>query len=100
MRRNGRCSAKMQQSSSLRFKNWELYNVRTAILTEARMTFQGRRNRMNDEQYAFFRELVETTGPSGYEQQAQQRWRERVQGVASSIATDSLGSVIACLNPS
>lgn len=54
---------------------------------------------MNDDQFAFFKKVVETTGPSGYEQETQRVWRERVQGVADSIKVDSLGNAIAVLNP-
>jgi tetrahedral aminopeptidase len=54
---------------------------------------------VNDEQFAFFKQVVETTGPSGYEQETQRVWRERVQGVADSIKVDSLGNAIAVLNP-
>lgn len=53
---------------------------------------------MNDEQFAFFRQVVETIGPSGYEQQAQRIWRERVQDVADSVKTDALGNCIASIN--
>lgn len=55
---------------------------------------------MNDDQFAFLKRLVETTGPSGYEQQIQQVWRERVQQAAASITTDAMGNVTAILNPS
>lgn len=55
---------------------------------------------MKDEQFAFLQRLVETTGPSGYEEQAQAVWRESVQDLSSSITTDSLGNSVAVLNPS
>ena len=55
---------------------------------------------MNDDQFAFFRELVETTGPSGYEARTQAVWRRRVESVADEISTDSLGNAVAVLNPS
>lgn len=55
---------------------------------------------MNDDQFEFLKRLVETTGPSGYEQQTQQVWRERVQDVAAGVTTDTLGNVTAILNPS
>lgn len=55
---------------------------------------------MNDDQFAFLKRLVESTGPSGYEQQTQQLWRERVQASAASVTTDALGNVTAILNPS
>jgi putative aminopeptidase FrvX len=54
---------------------------------------------MNDEQYDFLRRMVETTGPSGYEWDAQLVWRERIQDVAISVKTDTLGNCIAALNP-
>src|SRR5947209_10923210 len=54
---------------------------------------------MNDDQYAFFRELVETTGPSGYEQQTQAGWRQRVEAVAAEVRTDALGNCMALVNP-
>jgi endoglucanase len=53
---------------------------------------------VNDEQFAFFKQLVETTGPSGYEQDTQRVWRERVQDAADSVKVDSLGNAIAVLN--
>jgi tetrahedral aminopeptidase len=54
---------------------------------------------MNDDQYAFFQRLVETTGPSGYEEQTQAVWRQRVEGAAAEVSTDALGNCIAHLNP-
>jgi putative aminopeptidase FrvX len=54
---------------------------------------------MNDEQFAFFRTLVETTGPSGYEVETQRVWRERVSDAAAEISTDALGNCVAVLNP-
>lgn len=54
---------------------------------------------MNDDQFAFFRQVVETTGPSGYEQDTQRIWRDRVHGVADSVKVDALGNAIAVLNP-
>lgn len=55
---------------------------------------------MNEDQYAFFRRLVETTGPSGYEEETQRVWRERVEAAAESVKTDRLGNSIATLKPS
>ncbi|HEX6508402.1 MAG TPA: M42 family peptidase, partial [Chloroflexota bacterium] len=54
---------------------------------------------MNDEQYDFFRRLVETKGPSGYEAEAQRVWRERIAHAAEELLTDPLGNCIAVLNP-
>jgi endoglucanase len=53
---------------------------------------------VNDDQFAFFERVVTTTGPSGYEQDTQRVWRERVQDVAESVKVDYLGSAIAVLN--
>lgn len=55
---------------------------------------------MRDDQFEFFRRLVETTGPSGYEAEIQHVWRERVSGAADRIDGDALGNAIAVLNPS
>lgn len=55
---------------------------------------------MNDEQFAFFKRLVDTVGPSGYEQAAQRVWREQVQSVADEVRVDSLGNAVASLNSS
>jgi tetrahedral aminopeptidase len=54
---------------------------------------------VNDEQLAFLREIVTTTGPSGYEAATQTVWRKRVSSVAP-VHTDVLGSAIATINPS
>ncbi|GAC1405068.1 MAG: M42 family metallopeptidase [Chloroflexota bacterium] len=54
---------------------------------------------MNNEQYGFLKELVETTGPSGYETETQRVWRDRVSEVAHSIKRDALGNNVAILNP-
>jgi putative aminopeptidase FrvX len=54
---------------------------------------------MNDDQLAYLKALIETTGPSGYEATTQRVWRERVQGSAQDLWQDSLGNNIALLNP-
>lgn len=54
---------------------------------------------MDDEQFAFFQRLVETTGPSGYEAGVQKVWCDRVADVAASLEVDALGNAIAVLNP-
>jgi endoglucanase len=54
---------------------------------------------MDDDQFTFFQRLVETTGPSGYEEATQKVWRERV-AEAASVQGDPLGNAIASLNPS
>lgn len=53
---------------------------------------------MNDEQRSFLAQIVQATGPSGYETGAQELWRQRVSSVAE-VRTDSLGNAIASLNP-
>lgn len=53
---------------------------------------------MNDAQFQFLRALVDTTGPSGYEQQAQRVWIEHVRGAAESVKVDMMGNAIAALN--
>jgi tetrahedral aminopeptidase len=53
---------------------------------------------MNDDQFSFFKQLVETKGPSGYEQDTQRVWRSRVEGAAQTVRGDRLGSCIAVLN--
>lgn len=55
---------------------------------------------VNEDQFGFFKQVVETIGPSGYEQEAQRVWRERVRSVADSVKTDALGNCVAALNPS
>lgn len=55
---------------------------------------------MNENQFPFFQQLVETTGPSGYEREAQDLWSERVRDAVSTIETDVLGNRVAILNPS
>jgi tetrahedral aminopeptidase len=54
---------------------------------------------MNDEQFALLRELVTTTGPSGYESAIQTVWRKYVSQYAT-VETDYLGNAVAALNPS
>ncbi|MGI8967966.1 MAG: M20/M25/M40 family metallo-hydrolase [Chloroflexota bacterium] len=54
---------------------------------------------MNDDQFAFFQRLVETTGPSGYETNTQRVWRDRIEGAAQQLESDALGNAIAILNP-
>lgn len=47
----------------------------------------------------FFRELIETPSPSGFEQQAQALVRERLKGMVDDIRSDVNGNVIAVKNP-
>jgi endoglucanase len=54
---------------------------------------------VNDDQFGFFQRVVETIGPSGYEQEAQGVWRDRVASAADRVETDALGNCIAVLNP-
>jgi len=50
---------------------------------------------MNDKDYAFLKELVETPSPSGYEQPAQRVLRRELAPVADSLETDMLGNLVA-----
>src|SRR5512133_2362979 len=50
---------------------------------------------MNEMDYAFLRELVETPSPSGYEQPAQRVLRRELESVADSLETDMLGNLVA-----
>ncbi len=50
---------------------------------------------MNDQEFAFLKELVEAPSPSGYEQPAQRVIRRKLDGVADDIRTDVMGNVIA-----
>ncbi len=49
---------------------------------------------MNDQDFAFLKELVEAPSPSGYEQPAQRIIRRKLEGVADEIRTDVMGNVI------
>lgn len=53
---------------------------------------------MNDDQFSFLRSLVETTGPSGFEQRAQKVWINRVRDVAEDVKVDHMGNAIASIN--
>lgn len=50
---------------------------------------------MVDETHNYLKQLVETHGGPGYEENVQQLFRERVASVCSKVETDLLGSVIA-----
>jgi endoglucanase len=54
---------------------------------------------MREESFAFLKQIVDTPGPSGYEQAVQAVFRERVRPYAEEVRTDILGSVIAVKNP-
>jgi endoglucanase len=54
---------------------------------------------MNEKDFEFFRELVETASPSGFEQPCQRLFRERLANICS-LDTDVMGNVIAHLNAS
>ena len=53
---------------------------------------------MQEESFAFLKQIVDTPGPSGYEQQVQKVYRERVQAFADEVRTDVMGNVIAAKN--
>ncbi|MCS6777289.1 MAG: M42 family metallopeptidase [Chloroherpetonaceae bacterium] len=54
---------------------------------------------MQEDAFAFLKQIVDTPGPSGYEQPVQQVFRERVSAFADAVQTDVLGNVIAVKNP-
>lgn len=54
---------------------------------------------MREESFAFLKKIVDTPGPSGYEQQVQKVFREAVQPYADEVKTDVLGNVLAIRNP-
>ena len=53
---------------------------------------------MNQDTFALLKKLVDTPGPSGYEQQVQKVYRELVSPYADTVTTDVLGNVIAVKN--
>lgn len=53
---------------------------------------------MREQSLAFLRELVDTPGPSGYEQPVQRVYRRYVEQFADEVRTDVMGNVIAGLN--
>jgi putative aminopeptidase FrvX len=54
---------------------------------------------MREESFAFLKRIVDTPGPSGYEQAVQRVFREEVSRYADEVRTDVMGSVIAVRNP-
>jgi len=50
---------------------------------------------MDDQDFKFFKELIEAPSPSGFEQPAQRVIREELAGVADDIRTDVMGNVVA-----
>lgn len=54
---------------------------------------------MREESFAFLKQLVDTPGPSGYEQAVQRVYREVVAAYADEVRTDVMGNVIAVRNP-
>ncbi|MBN2238871.1 MAG: M42 family metallopeptidase [Dehalococcoidales bacterium] len=54
---------------------------------------------MDQSTFDFLKKLVDTPGPSGYEQQVQKVYRERVSAYAKNIYTDLMGNVFATVNP-
>ena len=53
---------------------------------------------MNEQDFLFFKELIEAPSPSGFEQPAQRVIRRALDGVADELRTDVLGNVIATVN--
>ena len=50
---------------------------------------------MNDQDFAFLKELVEAPSPSGFEQPAQRVMRRELESIADELRTDVMGNVIA-----
>ena len=55
---------------------------------------------MQQDSFDFLKKLVDTPGPSGYEQPVQRVFRDRVSAYSSDIRTDVMGNVFATVNPS
>jgi endoglucanase len=55
---------------------------------------------MRNESFQFFKSLVDTPSPAGFEQQAQGLVRSWLGRYAAEVRTDVMGNVIAALNPS
>ncbi len=53
---------------------------------------------MQEESFDFLKRIVDTPGPSGYEQQVQRVFRDRVTQYSDLVSTDILGSVVALRN--
>jgi len=54
---------------------------------------------MQQDSFDFLKRLVDTPSPSGYEQQVQRVFRDRVAAYTADIRTDVLGNVYATMNP-
>ena len=52
---------------------------------------------MNDQDFQFFKELIEAPSPSGFEQPAQRVIREALADVADDLRTDVMGNLVAHL---
>jgi len=55
---------------------------------------------MQEESFALLKRIVDTPGPSGYEQAVQRAFRDAINPYAADVSTDVMGSVIAVKNPS
>ncbi len=54
---------------------------------------------MEPKSHDFFKQLLETPSPSGYERPVQELVRDYAGGFADEVRTDVHGNVIACINP-
>jgi len=54
---------------------------------------------MQQDSFDFLKRLVDTPGPSGYEQRVQRVFRDRVAAFSADVRTDVLGNVYATVNP-
>ena len=54
---------------------------------------------MEAKSHDFFKQLLETPSPSGYERPVQELVRDYAGGFSDEVRTDVHGNVIACINP-
>jgi putative aminopeptidase FrvX len=54
---------------------------------------------MQQDSFDFLKQLVDTPGPSGYEQRVQRVFRDQVAAYAADVHPDILGNVYAAVNP-
>ncbi|HUS38992.1 MAG TPA: hypothetical protein VMX74_06055, partial [Pirellulales bacterium] len=64
-----------------------------------RTNFHEEETGMESSAFEFFKKILETPSPSGYEQPVQEVVRQYVSDFADEVRTDSHGNVIAVKNP-
>jgi putative aminopeptidase FrvX len=76
------------------------YTVRCRLQRASRRIAPAQEEKgMREESFAFLKRLVDTPGPSGYEQAVQRIYREAVSAYADEVRTDVMGNVFAVRNP-